>query len=182
MAVCQLPSGAVVTEAYVTSVSWVDPYKKVSIFQGRSVIGLHCTKGILYPHCTKRMTQGSAPISAQAPREYRLFSQVNGPKLVTVMGVPPCKTVSERYERPDPLVPWPLPPFFGHIARRNDLYPSYPHLCPWAEDLGLSGSPRKGRGRVLGPWPLASVSNRIALDLKETSPCSLSTAWTLAPH
>ena len=58
------------------------------------------TKGILYPHCTMRMTQGSAPISDQPPRiliAFRLSSRVIGPKLVPVMGAPPvpsCMPVS----------------------------------------------------------------------------------------
>ena len=35
-----------------------------------SLSGGSVTKGILYPHCTMRMTQRSAPISDQAPREF----------------------------------------------------------------------------------------------------------------
>ena len=65
-----------------------------------------------------RMTQGSAPISDQAPPPPRiliaflLFSRVIGPKLVRVMGAPPvpsCMPVSGRQERPDPFAPRPFP-------------------------------------------------------------------------
>ena len=65
------------------------------------------------------MTQGSAPISDQAPPPppsiliaSRLFTRVIGPKLVPVMGAPPvpsCMPVFERQERPDPFAPWPFP-------------------------------------------------------------------------
>ena len=94
-----------------------------TLMEERSVISLHCTKGILYPHCTKRMTHRSAPISSQAPDNFtacRLFSRVNGPKLVTVMGaplVPSCTPVSERYKHPNPFTPRPFPPLFSILPR-----------------------------------------------------------------
>ena len=62
-----------------------------------------------------RMTQGSAPISDQAPRiliASQLFSRVIGPKLVRSMGAPPvpsCTLASERQERPGPFAPRPFP-------------------------------------------------------------------------
>ena len=62
-----------------------------------------------------RMTQGSAPISDQAPENFdslpAIFSVI-GQKLVWSMGAPPvtsCKLASERQERPGPFAPRPFP-------------------------------------------------------------------------
>ena len=95
-----------------------------------SLSGGSVTKGILYPHCTMRMTQRSAPISDQAPPRIliasRLFSRVIGPKFVRLMGAPPVPSytpASECQGRSGPFLLHGLFPY-GRIARRNGL-------CPW---------------------------------------------------
>ena len=94
-----------------------------------SLSGGSVTKGILYPHCTMRMTQGSAPISDQAPENFDSLPAIfsgDWTEVCTVNGGTSGAFMHAGVRTSGTFRPFLLHGLFpyGRTARRKGL-------CPW---------------------------------------------------